>query len=107
MTHLEPQPPAEHTAIVSSQSAFPARATWRTVVQNVIAVVLTAGVVLPVVVAILGEELAAILPPHWQAWLVGAAASVAAIAAALTRIMAIPAVDAALRRFGLSSTPRA
>jgi len=105
MSHLEPTP--EPVAIVSSQSAFPARATWRTVVQNLLAVVLTAGVVLPVVVAILGEELAAILPASWLAWLVGGAASVAAIAAALTRIMAIPAVDAALRRFGLSSTPKA
>lgn len=94
-------------AIVSSQSAFPGRATVRTVVQTVISVVLTAGVVLPVAVAILGEELAAVLPPAWLAWLVGAAAVVAAIAAALTRIMAIPAVDAALRRFGLSSTPKA
>jgi len=105
MSHLEPKPELP-TAIVSSQSAFPARATWRTVVQTVLSVVLTAGVVLPVAVAILGEELESVLPPSWLAWLVGAAASVAAIAAALTRIMAIPAVDAALRRFGLSSTPR-
>lgn len=95
------------TAIVSSQSAFPGRATVRTVVQNVISVVLTLGVVLPVVVSIAGEELAGLLPENWLAWAVGAAASVAAIAAALTRIMAIPAVDAALRRFGLSSTPKA
>lgn len=107
MSHLEPQPPVEPTTIVSSQSAFPGRATARSVVQAVVSVVLTAGVVLPIVVAILGEELAAILPASWLAWLVGAAASVAAIAAALTRIMAIPAVDAALRRFGLSSTPKA
>lgn len=96
-----------HTAIVSSQSAFPGRATWRTVVQNVISVILTLGVVLPVAVNIAGEQLAAYLPENWLAWAVGAAAVVAAIAAALTRIMAIPAVDAALRRFGLSSTPRA
>ncbi|MFD2792595.1 hypothetical protein ACFS27_03440 [Promicromonospora vindobonensis] len=97
----------EDTTPVSSQTAFPGRATVRTVVQTVIAVVLTAGVVLPAAVAVLGEELAAVLPPAWLAWLVGAAATVAAIAAALTRIMAIPAVDAALRRFGLSSTPKA
>jgi hypothetical protein len=102
MAHLEPK----HTAIVSSQSAFPARATWRTVVQNVISVILTAGVVLPLAVAIAGEELADVLPADWLLWAAGAAASVAAIAAAVTRIMAIPAVDAALRRFGLSSTPK-
>lgn len=101
MSHPEPT-----TAIVSSQSAFPGRATVRTVVQTVLSVVLTAGVVLPVAVAILGEELADVLPPAWLAWLAGGAATVAAIAAALTRIMAIPAVDAALRRFGLSSTPK-
>jgi hypothetical protein len=84
MSHLEPRP----TAIVSSQSAFPGRATWRTVVQNVISVVLTLGVVLPVVVAIAGEELADVLPSDWLLWAAGAAASVAAIAAALTRVMA-------------------
>lgn len=104
MAHLEPTP--EPTTIVSSQSAFPGRATVRTVVQTVISVVLTAGVVLPGAVAILGEELADVLPPAWLAWLVGGAATVAAIAAALARIMAIPTVDAALRRFGLSSTPK-
>jgi hypothetical protein len=104
MAHLEPKP--DPIAIVSSQSAFPARATWRTVVQNVISVILTLGVVLPLVVAVAGEELADVLPADWLLWAAGAAASVAAIAAALTRIMAIPAVDAALRRFGLSSTPK-
>jgi hypothetical protein len=103
MAHLEPEQP---TIIVSSQSAFPARATWRTVVQNVISVVLTAGVVLPLAVAIAGEELADVLPADWLLWAAGVAASVAAIAAALTRIMAIPAVDAWLLRFGLSSTPK-
>lgn len=105
MSHLEPTP--ENTAIVSSQSAFPGRATWRTVVQNVISVVLTAGIVLPLAVSIAGEELGDVLPDGWLLWAAGVAASVAAIAAALTRIMAIPAVDAALRRFGLSSTPKA
>jgi hypothetical protein len=104
MSHLEPTP--EPVAIVSSQSAFPGRATWRTVVQNVISVILTLGVVLPLVVAIAGEELADVLPADWLLWAAGAAATVAAIAAALTRIMAIPAVDAALRQFGLSSTPK-
>lgn len=95
-----------NTTIISSQSAFPARATWRTVVQNVISVILTLGVVLPVAVNIAGEQLAAYLPENWLAWAVGGAAFVAAFAAALARIMAIPAVDAALRRFGLSSTPK-
>jgi hypothetical protein len=67
--------------------------------------VLVLGVVAPLVAAILHDELGEYLPDAWLAWVVAAGAVLAAVAAALARIMAIPAVDAWLRHLGLSSTP--
>lgn len=102
MSHLEPTP----VAIVSSQSAFPGRATWRTVVSYALSTVMTLGIVVPVVLTVIQEELGALIGERGMAVLFAISGVVVAIAAALTRIMAIPAVDAALRRFGLSSTPK-
>lgn len=95
---------SEPTTIVSSQSAFPARAVVRTFVQTWLPGLLAALVVIP---EILDAVLAGPLPDDVRAWLVAAATAVAAVAATVARIMAIPAVDAALRRLGLSSTPKA
>jgi len=106
MSHLEPKPEIP-TAIVSSQSAFPARATWRTVVSYALSTIMTLGVIVPVALAIIQEELGELIGDQGMAVLFAISGVVVAIAAALTRIMAIPAVDAALRRFGLSSTPKA
>ena len=91
----------------STQQAHPVRASWRTAAQTVISVVLVLGVVAPLVAAILHDELGEYLPEAWLAWVVAAAAILAAVSAALARIMAIPAVDAWLRHLGLSSTPTA
>lgn len=92
---------------MSTQTQHPARATWRTTVASIVAAVLALGIILPAVVEIVDEELAAHLPESWVAWLYAAAALVTAVTAALTRIMAIPGVDEALRRIGLSSAPNA
>lgn len=89
----------------STQQTHPGRASWRTAAQTVISVVLVLGVVAPLVAAILHDELGGYLPDAWLAWVVGAAAVLAAVSAALARVMAIPAVDAWLRHIGLSSTP--
>lgn len=89
----------------STQQTYPARASWRTAVQNVLSVILVLGIVAPIVAAILRDELGEYLPDAWLAWVVAAGAVLAAVAAALARIMAIPAVDAWLRHLGLSSTP--
>jgi hypothetical protein len=94
------------TPAITTQQSQPGRATWRTVVQTVVSTVLVLGVILPIVVSIIDEELGGHLPDGWVAWLYGAAALVAAIAGALARIMAIPAVDAALERvLHLGSAP--
>lgn len=89
----------------STQQAYPARASWRTAVQNALSVILVLGIIAPIVAAILRDELGEYLPDAWLAWVVAAGAVLAAVAAALARIMAIPAVDAWLRHLGLSSAP--
>src|SRR5690606_212118 len=88
-----------------TQQAYPGRASWRTRVQTVLSVILVLGAVAPFVAAILHDELGEYLPGAWLAWVVAAGAVLAAVSAALARIMAIPAVDAWLRHLGLSSTP--
>jgi len=93
------------TTPVTTQQAAPARATWRTIVQGFVSTILILGVVLPIVAQILDEELGDFIPGSWVAWLVGAAAFVAALAGALARIMAIPAVDVWLEKLRLGSAP--
>lgn len=93
------------TPAVTTQQQHPGRATVRTVVQTVLSAVLVLGVVLPIVVSIIDEELGAHLPDGWVAWLYGAAALVAAVAGALSRIMQIPAVDGWLEKLRIGSAP--
>lgn len=88
----------------STQQAEPGRASWRTVVQSALGTIVTLGVVVPLVVAIIGEELGDVLPEGWYAWLLGASAVVGAVAGAVARIMAIPQVDEWLSRLHLSSS---
>lgn len=52
-------------------------------------------------------QLATILPASWVAWLAGAVAAVSAVALALSRIFAIPAVNAFLTKWlNLGSVPK-
>jgi hypothetical protein len=98
MTTTSPTP-------ATTQQTYPRRTAWRTAVQSALGTLVTLGLVLPVAVATVGDQLSAYIPPDWIGWLMGAAAFVAALSATVARIMAIPAVDAWLRRLGLSSAP--
>lgn len=89
-------------ALVPAQTAFPWRATARTVAQTWLPLLLAALVVVP---QILDAILAGPLPDEVRVWLVAVATGVAAVSATVARIMAIPAVDAWLRHLGLSSMP--
>lgn len=91
--------------MTTTQQQFPARATRRTAFQVVIAAILILGIVLPIAVQIIGEELGPWIPGPVLAWLATAAAVMAALAAAIARIMAIPQVDTWLSHLGLSSGP--
>ena len=87
-----------------SRIFFPLQRVIRTAVQVVVA----AASVLAVTVIVAPQIITAVadvLPGPTVAWLTGAVASLAAISAALARIMAIPQVDAFLRKFGAGSSP--
>ncbi|GAA1207293.1 hypothetical protein F6W70_13660 [Microbacterium maritypicum] len=83
---------------------FPLQRAIRTAVQVIIA----AAAILATIVVIAPQILTAIqdvLPGPFVAWLTGAIAVLAGISAAVARVMAIPAVDEWLRKFGAGSAP--
>lgn len=81
---------------------FATQRVLRTIVQVGIPAFITFAGVLPVIINALG------LPVDGQVylWLVSAAAVLTAVAGALTRVMAIPAVNEWLTRIGLGSVPK-
>lgn len=90
---------------IATQEQEPGKTTIRTVIQTVLGIVIGAGIVLPLVGVIVQEELGAWLPENWVAAIIGFSAVAAAVSAAVTRIMAIPAVNDALRKVGLGAGP--
>jgi hypothetical protein len=83
---------------------FPLQRAIRTAVQVVVA----AAAILATTVVIAPQILAAIqdvLPGPVVAWIAGAIAVLAALSAAIARVMAIPAVDEWLRNIGAGSAP--
>lgn len=81
---------------------FKAQRVLRTIIQVGIPSFLGLALLLPQLIEALG------LPAdsELRLWMVGVAAAVTAVAAALARIMAIPAVNAWLTKIGLGSIPR-
>lgn len=94
------------TLATPTQVRYPWRATVRTVVQVGISSLLALGLVVPQVVQIILEEAGESMPTQVRGWLLASSAIVTAVAAALTRIMAIPAVDRGLVAWRLSAQPR-
>lgn len=83
---------------------FPLQRAIRTAVQVVVA----AAAILATTVIIAPQILTAIqdvLPGPVVAWITGAIAVLAAVSAAIARVMAIPAVDEWLRHIGAGSAP--
>lgn len=83
---------------------FPMQRAIRTAVQ----VVFAAATILATTVVVAPQILVAVqdvLPGPVVAWLAGAIAVLAGVSAAVARVMAIPAVDEWLRRFGAGSAP--
>ncbi len=80
------------------------------VLRTVVQVVVGAAAVLAVVVVVAPQVLAAVadvVPGPVLAWLTGAVATLAAVSAALTKIMAIPKINELLTLIGLGSVPKA
>lgn len=90
----------------TTQTDYPWKATLRTLVQVGIPAFVTLVGILPLIIQIILEELGEQMPDGLRLWLVGVAALLTAVATALARIMAIPAVNAFLTRWGLGATPK-
>ncbi|MEQ6899292.1 hypothetical protein [Microbacterium sp. KR10-403] len=88
-----------------SEIWFKAQRVLRTIVQVVLAF-LSAWAVIAIIAPQILTELATILPGSWIAWLTGVIAFVTVVAGVLTRIMAIPQVNAWLTKLGLGSAPK-
>jgi len=95
-TGSEAQPPSVHAIWFTTQRVL------RTIVAVGIPVFLSFALVLPLVIEALGLPVSSAL----YGWLVGFAATTTAVAGAITRVMAVPAVNSWLMRIGLGSVPR-
>ena len=81
---------------------FKTQRVLRTIVAAGIPAFLLIAIVLPLVIDALGLPVSSTL----YGWLVVVAACVTAVAGAITRVMAIPAVNRGLVHIGLGSVPR-
>ncbi|MBS3177776.1 MULTISPECIES: hypothetical protein [unclassified Pseudoclavibacter] len=95
----------------ATQSAHPARATFRTALAVILPAALGLLVLLPLIAPALvawAQESGEVVPPEVTAALVGFAAYVAAIASLITRILAVPGVETWLRSHvpWLAAAPR-
>ncbi|RBO73049.1 hypothetical protein [Microbacterium sp. H6] len=83
---------------------FPLQRAIRTAVQVIVggaAVLATVVVVAPQII----DAIADVVPGPVIAWATAAIATLAAISAAIARVMAIPAIDEWLRKIGAGSAP--
>jgi len=81
---------------------FKAQRVLRTIVQVGIPAFLSFALVLPLVIQALGLPVTSAL----YLWLLSFAAAITAVAAAITRVMAIPAVNVWLTKIGLGAIPK-
>jgi hypothetical protein len=81
---------------------YKAQRVLRTLVAVIIPAFLGFALLLPQLIEALGLP----VDSELRLWLVAVAAGVTAVAAAITRIMAIPAVNAWLTKIGLGSVPK-
>ena len=82
---------------------------WQRGLRTAVQVLVTGAGFLAVAVVVapqILDALADVLPGPVVAWLAGVIAAAATLSAALSRVMAIPWVDAQLKRIGLGSAPR-
>ena len=91
---------------LTTQTAHPWQASLRTAVQVGIPALITLVGVLPVIIQIILDELGEVMPDGVRVWLLGAAVVLTAVATAIARIMAVPAVNAWLTSIGLGAAPK-
>lgn len=88
----------------ATQTEHPVRSTVRTFLQASL-LAFPILLALPEILAIVDDELGAYLSDDIRGWLALVAGVIAAGAAALARVMAVPAIEKALRGIGLGAAP--
>ncbi|RLP69315.1 hypothetical protein D9V30_08390 [Mycetocola reblochoni] len=97
---------AKHTT-TSDTIWFPAQRAWRTALAVGVPALLGLVVILPEVITAVLEGYGDQVPEGLRLWLLGAAAFITTTASVVSRVMAIPGVDAWLRRWTpFGSAPR-
>ena len=89
----------------ATQVAYPGKAVLRTSIQIGIPAFIGLVVVIPLIIEAVLAEVGEFMPEALRLWLLGAAAIITAVGLAITRVMAIPAVNQWLARLGLAATP--
>ena len=85
---------ADHLAEAPTQAQYPWRTAIRTFVQVVIPAVIGLALILPLILDTALAGVGQLLPPEVSAWLTGVAVAIAAVAATVARMMALPPVIA-------------
>lgn len=89
------------TPATTTQGRRPRQATVRTLFQQLVGWIVAAGLVLPLALAVVQEELGDVIPPHVMSWIVVIVGVAVAVSTTVARIMAIPAIETFLRRHAL------
>lgn len=101
--NYKPKTRAEARALAQATTiSYKLQRVLRTIVQSGIPAFLGFAIVLPQIIEAFGLP----VDSELRLWLVGVAAVVTAVAAAITRVMAIPRVNAWLIKIGLGSVPK-
>lgn len=90
---------------ISGEIWFKSKRALRTAVQALVGIAAALAAFVLIAPQVL-DAVADVLPDSWVAAVGAFIAGAAAISAVLSRLMAIPAVDAWLKRLGLGSAPR-
>lgn len=85
------------TPAAPTQVRFSARSVVRTVLQVIVPTILALGVVVPQIIEIILKEAGEAMPDGLRVYLLAISAGIAAMSAALAKIMALPRVEAFLR----------
>ncbi len=86
-----------------TQTAYP----WKATLRTIIAVLAGAGAVVPIMLTIIQGQLGVYISPEVMGWIVWGVGLLVAISGTVTRIIAIPAVNALLTKYvGLGATPK-
>lgn len=102
MSSPVPEPTKNEALAAATEIWYKGKRVLRTLVAVVIPAFLGFAVVLPSIIEALGLP----VDSELRLWLLAVAAGVSAVAAAITRLMAIPQVNAWLIKLGLGSVPK-